>query len=193
MLCELVTEQSEPFSVGSGATSPIGIIKDEGSEVTGRTTMVGRKENERNNNISPPPPQTMFTVRNTPGSWSTEDEWKQTRARGENKNPKIYIYVYIYIYLYIYEVCIHKKRKENTQNFQNRQSVFLQMCPLLATPSGNININIINYKLKIKVGSFAVQQPCQTSQSGSLRPEAPTSGVQKHRGGAGVWLLHSEK
>lgn len=112
---------------------------------------------------------------------------------GENKNPKIYIYVYIYIYLYIYEVCIHKKRKENTQNFQNRQSVFFQMCPLLATPSGNININIINYKLKIKVGSFAVQQPCQTSQSGSLRPEAPTSGVQKHHGGAGVWLLHSEK
>lgn len=61
-------------------------------------------------------------------SWIKEDEWNPTEGQGKIKIQK-YIFMFIFIYIYIFTRYVSTKRKH--PNFQNRQSVFFQICPYL--------------------------------------------------------------
>lgn len=67
------------------------------------------------------------------------------KGRGKIKIQK-YIFICLYLYIFIYLRGMYPQKKK-TPKFQNRQSVFFQMCPCLWCLKKtliNINSNIIN-------------------------------------------------
>lgn len=99
------------------------------------------------------------------------------------------LYSYIYIYLYIYEVCIHKKRKH--PEFPNRQSVFFQICPCRWCLTETLILTVILIE-KIKLGSFALQQPCSCVKSHSPVLWDKNLHQWESKSSSGVRLLHSK-
>lgn len=119
-----------------GSTIPIGIIRTEVKDSSAhRTTTV--KKNRKTHFFSllssTDHVQSQWIVPTVPRIMVQREWLKTNRRSGENKNPKIYIYAHIYIYLYlsIYILTRYLSTKWKNPRFQNRQSVFFQMCPCL--------------------------------------------------------------
>lgn len=97
------------------------------------------------------------------------------------------LYSYIYIYIFTRYVSTKKKHPE----FPNRQSVFFQICPCLWCLTETLILTVILIE-KIKLGSFALQQPCSCVKSHSPVLWDKNLHQWESKSSSGVRLLHTK-